>query len=139
MSHLHFNEGHTHTIYLTKEQYLPQKNINRDLPWSIALNILVSFRLSDYIDGNVALFLEYQDLRGKHRLPVDFHSLEFEAAILFSNLVQIPVRGEMEDVCLKLVGVPEGIDVEIELLHLQVEQSRCFINNQPLVRKQMNA
>jgi hypothetical protein len=139
MSQLRFDESYTHTIYLSKEQYLPDSNIKTDLPWSIALNVLASFRLSDFVESNVALFLEYQDLRGKHRLPVDFHKLEFEAAVLFSNLVQIPIRGELEDVCLKLVGIPESIEVETEWLHTQVELSRSFVNNQTLIRKQLNA
>lgn len=139
MSHFNISEGYTHTIYLKQEQYLPQHDFKKDSPWSIALNVLASFRLTDYMDGNVALFFEYQDLRGKHRLPVDFLELEFESALLFSNLIQIPVRGEMEDVCLKLVGIPSGVEVETELLHLQIEQSRCFINNQPMVKNHIVA
>ncbi|WP_144393481.1 hypothetical protein [Pleionea sediminis] len=132
MSQLDLHQGHTHTIYLEPHQYLPSVSLKTDGPWSVALNILASFRLSDYMDGDVALFFEYQDLRGKHRLPIDFHQAAFENALLFSNLIHVPIRGNIEDVCLKVVGVTPGVELETELLHIQVEDSRSFVNSQSL-------
>jgi hypothetical protein len=122
----------THSIYLDAEKYLPVNFQLTDRPWSISLNILCSFRMSDYLDGKFALLLEYQDLRGKHRLPVDTLELSFENALLFSNLVEIPVRGELSDICLKLTGVPKDIDVETELLHIHLEESRSYSDSQPI-------
>lgn len=136
MTKLQLLEGQTHTIYLESHQYLPSVAVKTDLPWSIALNFICSFRLSDFMSGDVALFFEYQDLRGKHRLPIDFHQMEFENALLFSNLIYVPVRGDISDVCLKVVGVPQGFELETELLHIQVEDSRSFVDSHPLQKAQ---
>ncbi len=136
MTKLQLLEGQTHTIYLEPSQYLPTMPVKTDLPWSIALNLICSFRLNDFMDGDVALFFEYQDLRGKHRLPIDFHHMEFENALLFSNLIHVPIRGDISDVGLKVVGVPQGIELETELLHIQVEDSRSFIDSHPLRKAQ---
>lgn len=131
MEQLEINSGYTHTLYLDAEKYIPKPFANSELPWSVALNVLCSLQLSDYIDGTIALFMEYEDIRGKHRLPIDFHQLEFESTVLFSNLVQLPARGKVKDLCLKVAGIPQGIEVDVEVLHLQLEQSRSFIDSQP--------
>ncbi|WMS87396.1 hypothetical protein [Pleionea litopenaei] len=131
MEQLEINNGYTHTLYLDASDYIPREFVKTELPWSVALNILCSLKLDDYIDGNIALFMEYEDLRGKHRLPVDFQQLEFESSVLFSNLVHLPARGNIADLCLKVIGVPQGINVEVEVMHIQLEESRSFIDSQP--------
>ena len=84
------------------------------------------------MSGKVSLFFEYQDVRGKHSVSVDYVELEEEDNVMFANLVQIPIRGNLEDACLKLVGVDSSAEVSTELLHVQFEESRSFVGNRPI-------
>ncbi len=127
-----------HTIYIDTKQYGELSPSSNDTPWSMAVNFLVSFKLSDYVDANIALFVEYDDIRGKHKLVIDHHKVEFDSNLLFSNLVQLPVRGAISEMCLKLVGVPKNVDVDIELVHVQVENQRCFVDSQPAFHKEVS-
>lgn len=132
MEQIDLAKGFTQTIYLDASKYLPANIEKKELPWSVALNVLCCFRVSKPVSGAVALFVEYQDMRGKHRIPVDFLELEQEDNLLFSNLVQLPIRGGVDELNLKLVGMPDGTEVEPELIHLNLEESRSFIDSKSI-------
>ncbi|NVJ61028.1 MAG: hypothetical protein HWE27_11595 [Gammaproteobacteria bacterium] len=132
MERIDLNKGVMQTIYLDAKKYLPANIESTDLPWSVALNVLCSFRLSQPVKNAVALFIEYQDSRGKHRIPVDFFEPENDISLLFSNLVQLPIRGSVDELNLKLVGLTEGVTVEPELVHLNLEESRSFVDSKSM-------
>ncbi|MEE4245488.1 MAG: hypothetical protein V2I33_08760 [Kangiellaceae bacterium] len=136
MDHNNFFSGNriseSHSIFLEVERLKPARSIKTELPWSLAVNVLLSIQLSDFIEGQVSLFLDYTDSRGERQVLVDNLFLEFDSALLFSNLIQLPIRGEITDARLTLSGITAGVDVDVEVLHIQPEESRSFVENLPL-------
>ncbi|MCO7223104.1 hypothetical protein [Pleionea sp. CnH1-48] len=121
-------------IYLEAEHYLPKAGnaTKNDLSWSIALNILLDIQFNQKQNGKLALFLEYQDTRGTHKVAVDYADAEDSDSIILSNLIELPVRGMISDVRLVLSGCSDDSGIEMKHCWVKVEESRCFLGNRPM-------
>ena len=107
---------------LTPEQYLPLSgNVSRqDLAWSISLNLAAWLKIDSHNIQSLTLYIEYFDSRGKQLLMVDTQLQDGDTEILFSNLVKIPIRGQISTVSLIVSYADPSFDFEVDELFIRV-------------------
>lgn len=87
-------------IDLTEQQYLPLSG-NRKLPterWAAKINFAIWISLQGKYPQKFALCLNYSDSLGEHSQLIDNYLVLDENEQLFSDLVKIPIQGEIQDV-----------------------------------------
>lgn len=107
---------------LTPEQYLPRAGNPSDpsLAWSISLNLGLWLSLDLQQGCSVSLYVDYLDSRGEQSLLVDTLNFNGEQETVFSNLIKLPVKGQIHSAALVLRHDSIWVEFSINELFVRV-------------------
>ena len=121
-------------IDLSEQQYLPLSG-NRKLPserWTAKINFAIWISAQGAFSQEFALFLNYSDSQGEHCQLIDNYRVYDENDQLFSDLVKIPIQGEIQNVFItyQCEKQPSRLSV-VELFCQVVNEAELFDSAEP--------